>query len=155
MRFGMILFALLVTGSVAHAAPLVQNGSTVRVVLPEGKKAATAVRADKTGWTLRLRAESGMLNLVDVTAGAPALKYVISLDKTDDAGVVVLDTDRFVAGHAYRVELRESTGSVTTGHIYLVPPKHPGNGKMTVSFSGADDCTGEDDGIRVRDKGAL
>lgn len=160
MRFGTLVtglcFGIVLACGSASAAPLVQNGSSVRVVLPEGKKLATAVRADKQGWTLKLRAETGMINLVDVTAGAAAVKYVISLDKTDDAGVVILDNDRFVAGHAYRVELREPSGTVQTSHIYLVPPKHVGNGKMTVSFSGAaDDCVGDDGELRIRDKGAL
>ena len=152
MRFATILLVGSLLAAPAFAAPLVQNGSTVRVVLPEGKKAATALRADKAGWTLKFKAQSGMVNLIDVTAGAAPVKYVISLDSAEAPGVVVLDNDRFVAGHAYRVELRDHEGGVQQGHVYLVPPKQVSTAK--VSFSDSDEGS-SDDGIRVRDKGSL
>jgi hypothetical protein len=148
----LLVLSLLLSTGTAFAAPLVQSGSTVRVVLPEGKKAANALKADKLGWTMKVRATDGMINLVDVTANAAPMKYVISLQDSETPGVVILDNDRFVAGHAYRVELRDSLGGVQTSHVYLVPPKTVNTAK--VSFSAADDCAGSDE-LRVSDKGSL
>ncbi len=148
----LLLLSLFVSGS-ALAAPLVQSGSTVRVVLPEGKKAANAIKPDKLGWTMKVRAESGMVNLVDVTAGAMPMKYVFSLAEAQTPGVLVLDSDRFVAGHAYRVELRDSSGGVQTGHVYLVAPR--GINTAKVSFTGGADDHSDDGELRIRDKGSL
>lgn len=151
----LVLLGIFVAGP-AFAAPLVRNGSSVRVVLPEGRKAASAIRPNggaADGWTLRLSVRSGSVNLVDVTAGATALKYVYTLD--GESNDIVLDSDRFIAGHAYRVELRDPQGGVQTSIVYLVAPK--GNARSNVAFtgSGADDCAGDSDGIAIRDKGTL
>ena len=133
----------------AYATTTASSG----LVWPAIAGAATAIKPDKLGWTMKVRADSGMVNLVDVTAGAMPMKYVFSLADAQTPGVLVLDSDRFVAGHAYRVELRDSSGGVQTGHVYLVAPRGINTAKVSFT-SGADDHS--DDGeLRIRDKGSL
>src|SRR5437870_1298460 len=93
----------------AAAAPLtVRHGRTIHVSLGGRTEDAVALRASVDGWRLELAGAlaGATVSLRDVTAGAPA---VTRYDLSVVAGGMVLDSARFRADHAYRLEVRRGT----------------------------------------------
>jgi hypothetical protein len=57
-------------------------------------------------------------DIFDVTDGATASKWTVQVED----GVVFLDQETFVAGHAYRVLVRRGAESLGAALVYLYPP---------------------------------
>jgi hypothetical protein len=149
MRSLVLLVCLLWTGAPAWAAPLkIKNGSPVRVSLHGQREAGIGVRPLRGAWTLELSGVAGeVADIVDVTDGAVTTRWAVSVSERE----LVLDNERFIAGHAYRVKLRHGTASAL---VYLYPPL-----RTATSFVGfGDDEThgaNDGDGIATTPKGEL
>jgi hypothetical protein len=144
----LMLLGLLVS-STALAAPTFRpkNGHTVRVVLGEKKERGFGVKHAHGEWRVELgQTHAAMAEVVDVTAGTPGSKWEVSVE----SGALRLD-QRFIAGHAYRVELRHGTQSLGSTLVYLYPPKAAA--KQQVTF--ADDDSGADGEIATLPKPVL
>jgi hypothetical protein len=137
----------------AAAAPLaIRHGRSIRVALAGRTEPATALKPTANGgWKLELAnvAAGAILSFRDVTGGmtaAPRFELPVV------AGGVVLDSTRFRADHAYRVELRQGETIVGTVLIYLQPPR----GRSSVKFNDGEALgSTRDDELAPSDKGAL
>ncbi len=134
---GIALTAIL--GGTATASPLkIRNGSTVRVALAGKREAGVGLRPRSGGWQLELAAAPGAVaDLFDVTEGATASKWTVQVDD----GVVFLDQETFIAGHAYRVLVRRGAESLGSTLVYLYPPSVAARHKVTF-----DDAEAKGDG---------
>jgi hypothetical protein len=133
----------------ALGAPLrVKNGHAVQLRLGAGRERGVALRPMGRSWRLELgRSDAERAELVDVTVGAPASRWTVAV--VGDA--LTLDPARFVADHAYRVQLRRGVEDVGSALIYLYPPRT--SAKQTLEFS--DDEAPGDDEIAVTPKPSL
>jgi hypothetical protein len=146
---GVALVAML--GGAAMASPLkVRNGSTVRVALQGKREAGVGLRMRSGGWSLEVGPLPGAVaDIFDVTDGANASKWTVQVDD----GVVFLDQETFVPGHAYRVLVRRGAESIGATLVYLYPPSVATRTKVT--FGDADAAAGNSDGIATVKKPAL
>jgi hypothetical protein len=148
-----VALAVVAYGEVASAAPLaVRHGRSIQVSLVAGRtEEAFALRPSAGGgWRLDVAgaAAGTTLALRDVTGGMTAApRFELGFV----AGGVVLDTARFRADHAYRLELRRGPVVLGSALIYLQPPRH-GNGRVV--FDDRDAATSDDE-LSTLDKGAL
>jgi hypothetical protein len=117
----------------------IKNGHTIRVVLGKKREPAAGVRPDKDGWRLVLAPElaGSSADLQDITPGLPGSHWALAVT----AEPVVLDPERFLASHVYRVELRKERQLLGTAIVYLYPPPTP---KETARVEFQDDKDGED-----------
>jgi hypothetical protein len=124
---GLVLVALM--GGSAVAAPLkVRNGSSVRVALQGKREAGVGLRAVRGGWRLELTAApTDVADVVDVTDGANSTRWTV--DVAENA--LMLDAERFIAGHAYRVSLRHGSESIGSTLVYLYAPSVASRQKVT------------------------
>src|SRR5438874_2571361 len=148
---GLALVAVIVGGGSAVAAPLkIRNGSSVRVALHGKREAGVGLRAGHGGWRLELTsAPTDVADLVDVTDGANGARWTV--DVTD--GALVLDEERFVAGHAYRVTMRHGTEALGSTLIYLYAPAVASRHKVT--FEDEDTAGGSGGDIAITKKPTL
>lgn len=146
---GVALVAIL--GGTAMASPLkVRNGSTVRVALQGKREPGVGLRMRSDGWSLELGPLPGAVaDIFDVTDGAAASKWTVQVDD----GVVFLDQETFVAGHAYRVLVRRGSESLGATLVYLYPPSVAARTKVT--FGDADAAGGSGDAPATIKKPAL
>jgi hypothetical protein len=146
---GVALVAML--GGAAMASPLkIRNGSTVRVALQGKREAGVGLRMRSGGWQLELGSLPGAVaDVFDVTDGANAAKWTVQVDD----GVVFLDQETFVAGHAYRVLVRRGSESLGATLVYLYPPSVATRTKVT--FGDADAAGGSSDAPATIKKPAL
>jgi len=116
-------------GGSAVAAPLkIRNGSSVRVALHGKREAGVGLRAGRGGWRLELAAATtDVADVVDVTDGANGARWTV--DVAD--GALMLDEERFVAGHAYRVTMRRGTEALGSTLVYLYAPSVASRHKVT------------------------
>lgn len=145
-----LILSLLLVDFVAHAAPpRARNGEIVRLAsTADGGRheRAVALRCKDGAWRLEL-AESAPVataQVSDVTAGVAGSKWSVAVDRS----ALVLDGVRFVAGHAYRVEL--PAGSLL---VYLSPPAAVRTSRVRFEAEAAPTTT--DDGIAISPKSAL
>jgi len=130
----------LVGGSAAAAPLKVRNGSTVRVALNGKREAGVGLRAARGGWRLELAAApTDVAEVVDVTVGANSTKWTV--DVVD--GALLLDEERFVPGHAYRVNLKHGSEMVGSTLIYLYPPAVASRHKVTFEADESDTSGGD------------
>lgn len=124
---GIALVAML--GGAAKASPLkIRNGSTVRVALQGKREAGVGLKMRSGGWQLELTPIQGAVaDVFDVTEGAVASKFTVEIQD----GVVFLDQETFVAGHAYRVLVRRGAESLGATLVYLYPPSVAARHKVT------------------------
>jgi hypothetical protein len=144
----LVLLGLLISSS-AMAAPTFRpkNGHSVRVVLGAKKEKGFGLRHARGGWRVELgRTQAATAEVVDVTAGTPGNKWEVSVE----SGALSLD-QRFIAGHAYRVELRDGSRSIGSTLVYLYPPKIAA--RQQVSF--ADNESGADGEMATLPKPSL
>src|SRR5512146_723266 len=115
---GLALVAIL--GGTATASPLkIRNGSTVRVALAGKREAGIGLRPHAGGGQLELAPLPGAVaDVFDVTEGAAASQWTVQVDD----GVVFLDQETFIAGHAYRVLVRRGSEALGATLVYLSPP---------------------------------
>ena len=135
--------AVLAFGSVAAAAPLkVRNGSAVRVVVHGQREAGVGLKAQKGGWKLDLGGTQGAkIDLIDVTeGGSNGTRW--SMQAADVGGLFLESGDRFIAGHAYRVEVHKGMETIGSALIYLYPPTMAAKSKVTFE----DEAEGAGDG---------
>ena len=148
----MALLVMLVGGSAVAAPPLsVRRGRAIRVAINGRTEDAVALRFDRGGWRLALggAGAGGTLVLRDVTLGATGPRtFELALPPEG----LLLDDARFIADHAYRIELKRGTTVVGSALIYLTPQKRRG----PVVFDDGETGTQPSDGeLRTTDKGAL
>jgi hypothetical protein len=151
LRAAVVVAVAMQAGTVLAAPLAVRHGRTIHVTLAGRTEDAVALRATPAGWRLELGgAPAGAtVSLRDVTAtGASASRYELSVA----AGGLTLDTARFRADHAYRLEVRRGTVVVGSALIYLSPPPR-GNGRVV--FDDRDTSAAADDELATSDKGAL
>jgi hypothetical protein len=153
---GIISFGLVVLlSSAAYATPLrIKNGSTVRVALKGKREAGVGLRPKNGAWRVELggskETSSDTIELIDVTDGANNTKWMLA----PTAGGLTLDSERFIAGHAYRVTVMRGMEAVASALIYLYPPTM--SGKSKVSFDDNDTAGGlGGDDIAVSKKPSL
>lgn len=144
-------FAVLAFGGVAAAAPLkVRGGSAVRVVVHGKREAGIGLKAQKGGWRLDLNAASDqVIELADVTDGFGDTRWTVNLAP---GGGLFLESDRFVAGHAYRVTVRKGMESIGSTLVYLYPPVSAAKSRVTFE---EDSLGGSDGDIAVAKKPTL
>jgi hypothetical protein len=150
-----LCFAIL-TGVVAHpsiswADPLtVRHSSEIRVAIKGHTEEAFALAGTANGWRLDLTgvAKTATVTVRDVTSGVPSGKYELSLV----GGGILLDTVRFRADHAYRIELRKGESVVGSALIYLRPPRQNGRVVFDTREAAKTDADGE---LGTFDKGSL
>ena len=148
---GLALVAIL--GGTATASPLkIRNGSTVRVALQGKREPGVGLRSRAGGWQLELAPLAGAVaDVFDVTEGAGAAKWTVQVED----GVIFLDAETFIAGHAYRVIVRHGAEAIGATLVYLYPPTAGTRHKVT--FDDADTASNGDgsDGPAVAKKPAL
>ncbi|HWE27688.1 MAG TPA: hypothetical protein VHB97_06775 [Polyangia bacterium] len=149
MVAGIALTAML--GGAASASPLkIRNGSTVRVALAGKREAGVGLKMRSGGWQLELAPLPGAVaDVLDVTEGAAVSKWTVPVEN----GVVLLDQQTFVAGHAYRVVVRRGSESLGSTLVYLYPPSMATRHKVT--FDDAEAAGGGDDGPTIVKKPTL
>ena len=146
----LIILGLLVS-SAAFAAPLrAKNGHTIRLALGDRRERGIALKSTEGRWRLLLREPHGALaaEVVDVTRGAEGDKWLVEVV----GGTLVFDAARFVADHAYRVELRRGPRSLGSTVVYLTPPRAAK--QRALSFEAVDEAA-ESDEIATLPKSAL
>jgi hypothetical protein len=149
MIAGLALMAML--GGVATASPLkIRNGSTVRVALQGKREAGVGLRMHGGGWQLELAPLPGAVaDVFDVTEGSMGGKWTVEVED----GVVFLDQETFIAGHAYRVMVRRGSEWLGTTLVYLYAPSVATRHKVT--FDDADANGPASDGPAVIKKPTL
>ena len=110
----------------------IKNARTVRVVLGERREPAAGVRPDKAGWPVLVAPELAATSaeLLDITPGVASSRWVVPVS----LGKLVLDTERFLPTHLYKVEFRKEAQVLGTALVYLYPP--PVESVARVSFQG-------------------
>jgi hypothetical protein len=107
------------------------------VVLGDKRERGIGLRPAHGEWKLELgRADGEIAQIVDTAH--PAMKWQVAIAD----GALRLDAQRFVADHAYRVELRHGDKLVGAALVYLYPPKVAN--RSEVVFDG-DDAGGSDE----------
>jgi len=147
-----VLLVMLAGGSAVAAPPLsLRRGRAIRVTINGRSEDAVALRFDRGGWrvTLAGAGAGGTLVLRDVTLGATGPR---TFELALAADGVLLDERRFVADHAYRIELKRGTAILGSAVIYLTPQKRRGPVVFEDREAGAPASDGE---IGTTDKGAL
>jgi hypothetical protein len=136
---------LVLFAAPAFAGPLkVQNGDSLRVRIKQKSQSAIGLRWAVEGWSLKLRDPRGeRAEVYDLTAGTMPTKWVVALEQ----GTVLFDLERFQAGHAYRVVVRDKEAI-----IYLEPPAK--DEASHVVFVDEDDKSDKGD-IAIMPKSAL
>lgn len=139
---GLVSFGLVVLlSSAAFASPLkIKNGSTVRVSLKGKRESGIGLRPKNGSWRVELggskETADQTIDVIDVTDGANGAKWQLA----PSDGILTLDSERFVAGHAYRVTVMRGMEALSSALIYLYPPTM--SGKSKVSFDDDENAGG-------------
>jgi hypothetical protein len=97
----------------------IKNGRTVSVVFGERREAAAGLRPDKAGWLVMLAPDLAVssADLQDITPEAGGSRWTVPVS----LGKLVLDPERFLPSHVYRVEFRRAGQLLGSALIYLYP----------------------------------
>jgi hypothetical protein len=114
---------LALTGA-AHAAdaPLrIKNGHKMTVRLGKTREAAVGIRSERQVWTLELTRDlvGAVAELEDVTPRWQNARVSVPVESER----VVLDGERFLPDHVYRLEIRRARQLVGSALVYLHPPR--------------------------------
>ena len=115
---------LALTGaSVVQAAdpPLrIQNGRKMMVKLGKTREPALGIRPAKQVWTLELTRDlvGAVAELEDVTPRWQNARLSVPIESER----VVLDGERVIPDHVYRLEIRRARQVVGSALVYLYPP---------------------------------
>jgi hypothetical protein len=127
------LLASLIGPSASQAAPelkpmRIKNSRSIRVVLGPRREPAAGIRPEKAGWRVLLAPElaGSAAELQDITPGVPGTQWTLPVA----AEGLVLDEERFVPSHVYRLEVRKDDKLVGSAVIYLYPPATPRTEKV-------------------------
>jgi len=143
-----VLAFSLVSQAAVAGSMRAKHASSVRVAVRGHREAGFGLRGTSRGWRLDLGRVLTAVELVDVTDGAVPSRWVV--EAVD--GALTLDPERFLAGHAYRVELRSGESML----VYLYPPSvsaRSSRAERLVFGEESDDVS--DDGIAISPKSAL
>jgi hypothetical protein len=153
MRGTAIGLLLLALGGTAAAAPLkIKGGSPVRVAVHGKREAGIGLKAQKGGWRVDVAAKADeVVELIDVTDGANGTRW--NVDVRD--GALVLDNERFIAGHAYRLMVTKGMEPVGSALVYLYPPLSSARSRVTFEDDSAGGGLGMDGEIGVMKKPTL
>ncbi len=115
-----LTMALLLLSTAAQASPTrlsAKGGESVRVQVGSQHEPGFGVRPSRDNhWRLSFdRTDADSAEVVDVTRGALGAKWEVPMAE----GALRLDADRFIAGHAYRVELRRGQRTLGGALVYL------------------------------------
>lgn len=145
LRKAVFLLGFVVAAPSAHAdANRIRNGSPIHLRLAGRREAAVGLRPGKSGWRVVLRAPGAeSAELSDVTPGRATSKFRVPVTGRE----VILDAERFVAGHAYRLEVHGGERQL----LYLYPPL--GRRVSTLVFDAEEPTAGDD--LSPSDKGSL
>jgi hypothetical protein len=151
MKAAWLGLTLLAFGGVAAAAPLkIRNGSSVRVAVHGKREAGVGLRAQKGGWKLDVTATAdAVADVLDVTEGFNETRWTVDVAT---GGGLFFDSERFIAGHAYRVTLRKGTEAIGSTLVYLYPPTGPAKSRVTFDDDAA---SAGDDEIAISKKPTL
>jgi hypothetical protein len=99
----------------------IKNARPVRVVLGTRREPANGVRPDKNGWVVMLTPQlaGSSAEMQDITPTVPGSRWVLPVT----ADKLVLDPERFLPSHVYRVEFRRQGQLLGSTLIYLYPPR--------------------------------
>jgi hypothetical protein len=128
---------LVVLSLPALAAPSFRpkNAQPVRVRLGDKREPGFGVKPVGGEWRLELgRKDVDAAELIDVQNG---MKWQLSAG----GSALVLD-GRFIAGHAYRVELRHGPKTLASALVYLYPPEAPA--QTTIQFGDGEPSSDND-----------
>ena len=106
----------------------IKNSRSIRVVLGPRREPALGIRPEKVGWRLLLAPElaGGDADLQDITPGVAGSQWTVPVA----ADGLVLDEERFLPSHVYRLEVRKDDRLVGSAIIYLYPPPTPRTEKV-------------------------
>jgi len=113
---------LALTGAAQAAdAPLrIKNGHKMMVKLGKTREAAQGIRSEKQVWPLELSRDlvGAVAELEDVTPRWQNARSSVPIQSER----VVLDGERFLPDHVYRLEIRRARQLVGSALVYLYPP---------------------------------
>jgi hypothetical protein len=144
-----LALGLLLLGGAAIAEPLrVSSGETMRVRVDHRYQSAVGLRPKANGaWRLGVRAAHGeRAEVYDVTDGVAPNKWLVDISSSQ----LVFDSERFFAGHAYRVVVHGDEALV-----YLYPPTRGRSSRVVFADPDDDHPRGSDDSITIAPKSAL
>lgn len=98
----------------------IKNGQSITVGLGKAREAATGIRPEKKVWTLELDAAllGAEADLRDVTPNVVGSRWNLPVATTR----LVLDAERFLPDHVYRLDLRRERQHLGSVLVYLYPP---------------------------------
>jgi hypothetical protein len=105
----------------AADAPLrIKNGHKMTVKLGKTRQAAQGIRPEKQVWKLELTRDlvGAVAELEDVTPRWQNVRLSVPIESER----VVLDGERFIPDHVYRLEIRRARQVVGNALVYLYPP---------------------------------
>src|SRR4249920_3334780 len=125
-RARLFVFFLLTVGlapigaAAADAALRIKNGHRMMVRLGKTREPALGIRPEKQVWTLELTRDlvGAVAELEDVTPRWQNARSSVPIESER----VVLDGERFLSDHVYRLEIRRARQSVGNALVYLYPP---------------------------------
>jgi hypothetical protein len=109
------------SGAVARLR--IKNGHGLTVSLGKTREAATGIRPEKKVWTLELDAAlvGAEAELRDVTPNVAGAHWSVPVETER----LVLDAERFLASHVYRLEVRRERKLLGSALVYLYPLPPP------------------------------
>ena len=116
-----ILSSVLAISTVATASDAVRlrGGGPVGVIVAGRHEKGIGLKSKGHGWELDVEGiGAAELDLTDVTRGALPLKWTVLVSQER----AELEQGRFIAGHAYRVQVRKGAREVQRALVYLYPP---------------------------------
>jgi len=104
----------------ANASLRIKNGHKMTVRLGKTREAAQGIRSEKQVWTLELTRDlvGAVAELEDVTPRWQNARLSVPIESER----VVLDGERFIPDHIYRLEIRRARQLVGSALVYLYPP---------------------------------
>ena len=104
----------------ANASLRIKNGHKMTVRLGKTREAAQGIRSEKQVWTLELTRDlvGAVAELEDVTPRWHNARLSVPIESER----VVLDGERFIPDHIYRLEIRRARQLVGSALVYLYPP---------------------------------
>jgi hypothetical protein len=149
-----LLFAFVVGfPTLGSAAAHVLPRTSVRVLQNGRREPGIGLRSNGHSWRLNLGDTAGATSVALIDETAPSHeKWVLDIDGNS----LELDTERFVGGHAYLVEVCKGPDVVEHGLVYLYPspPSRSRTAHVTLDAR-ADDNQPESAELPITPKGAL
>lgn len=130
LRHGVCVFAaaLVIASGVGSSEAVpprlkIKNGQNLTVALGKSRERAFGIRPDKETWTVVLTPDLAgcSAELKDVTPNVTIVRWTVPV--TTDG--LVLDQERFLPSHVYRLEIWREKQLLGAAFVYLYPPPPP------------------------------